>query len=789
MSFKRNLARLLIGAFVIISAAACATTATNPRGTATLKVYDPTKWHYWGGDGGQTRYAPLTQIDASNVNRLKVAWRWSADTSGGAASNNYKSTPLLDDGALYTPWLNHGMAAIDAGTGKTLWTYEPQPVDIGTGSPSLALRSLAFWSDGKEKRLFHNSLDGRLIGVDAKTGRPAAGFGNANGWVDLRNDLAPGRQRVNVRSVSPAIVVGDIVVVQVLPGVGGGKEGVPGNVRGYDVHTGKMVWRWNVVPLKGQEGYETWENGSAEFGGNSGTWTMMSVDPELGYVYIAGDTPHNDFSGADRPGANLFAESITCLNAKTGRKVWHFQTVHHGIWDYDNPAAPILHDITVNGKRIKALTQLTKQGFMFVFDRTNGHPVWPIEERPVPQAGAVPGEKLSPTQPFPTRPAPLTYQGYHEEMLIDFTPALRAEAIEIMKGYTKGPLYTPITEVTATNKGTLVNPGFGGGANWNGAAFDPVSNVMFVPIRNRWSAVGVSKGDPARTTSQWVQAQNVTLAGPRGLPIMKPPYSELIAVDMNKGEHLWRTPDGGAPDNVRNSPLLQGLGLDFDHMGQFDIRPGPLVTPTLLFMGEAGTISASRGGDKLRVYDKASGRTLGAVVLPTLSTGAPMTYMQHGKQYIVIAVSAPGKPAELVALTLDGASDNGAAPAAGVPVAAAPPSSTTAATAITATPAELALGAAQFAANCAACHGPAGAGGNGGPRIAGRTDYENIQRVIRVGQAEMPAFGGNLSPAQVEAIAKHVVKTLNAPPPGRGGAGRGGAGGGRGGAPGGGGDD
>ena len=332
--------------------------APAPWATSTLKAYDPGTWAFWGGDSGQTRYAPLDQINAKTVSRLKIAWRWTAENSGGAASNNYKSTPLMIDGVLYVPWLNHGAAAIDAGTGKTIWTFEPQPIDIGGGAPTLAPRSLAYWTDGKEKRLFHNSLDGRIIAIDAKTGKPAPGFGKS-GWIDLRVGLTENREVKDVRSVSPAIVVGDVLVAQSLPGGNRNKEATPGDIRGFDVRTGKQLWDFHVVPQPGEFGNDTWKNDSWKYVGNSGTWTMMSADPQLGYVYVAGDTPSNDFSGVERPGDGLFAESITCIDTKTGKRVWHFQAVHHGLWDYDFPAAPILGDITVNGRRIKAVMQIS----------------------------------------------------------------------------------------------------------------------------------------------------------------------------------------------------------------------------------------------------------------------------------------------------------------------------------------------------------------------------------------------------------------------------------------------
>jgi len=727
--------------------------------TSTLQTYDPAAWRFWGGDAGQTRYAPLEQINRSNVQRLKIAWRWSADTSGGFSSSNFKATPLLDDGVLYVPWLNHGMAAIDAGTGKTLWTFEPQPADIGGGA-SLASRSLSFWTDGRRKRLFHNTLDGRLIAVDAKTGQPDQRFGR-HGWINLRDNLTEAREVKDVRSVSPAIVVRDVIVVQVIPAATRNKEATPGDIRGFDVRSGKLLWRFHVVPQPGETGNETWEQESWRYAGNAGSWTMMSADPELGYVYIAGDTPSNDFSGVERPGNNLFAESIVCLDARTGKRIWHFQTVHHGIWDYDNPAAPLLHDMLVDNRRIKAVTQLTKQGFLFVFNRVTGEPVWPIEERAVPPS-KIPGEKLSPTQPFPTRPAPLSRQGYSEDMLIDFTPELRTQALKIMEQYAKGPLYTPLVEARPGLRGTFVYPGFGGGANWNGAAVDPVEGIMYVPIRHRPSAVGLAKGDPARTNMAYVQTDNHTVMGPQGLPILKPPYSELVAVDINQGEHLWRIPIGGAPESVRKHPELQALHLEFERMGNFDVRPSPLLTRDLFFLAESGTITGSAGNASFRAYDKRNGRVVWETQLPTLVTGAPMTYMHKKRQYIVAAVSASGKPAELVALTLDGVSENGRAPAGGVTLTNAPRSSATAAAAIVATPDELSLGESVYQRTCSTCHGARGEGAVG-PLIAGRNDYANITRVIGQGQGEMPGLASALAPGEIEAVAKHLVKTLQPP--------------------------
>lgn len=758
-------------AALAVFVAACAAPGGSPAEhpvTSTLRslpAYDATRWTYWGGDAGQTRYAPLNQINLETVSRLKIAWRWSADTSGDASSSNYKSTPLLDDGVLYVPWVNHGMAAIEAGTGRTIWTFEPQPVDIGGRGASLAARSLAYWTDGVEKRLFHNSADGRLIAVDARTGKPAAGFGR-NGWINLREGVIENTPVTDVSSVSPALVVGDIVVTQIIVGGSRDKESAPGYIRGFDARTGKEVWRFNPVPRPGQTGSETWEEGSNLYTGAAGAWAMMSADPELGYVYIPHETPTNEFYGGQRPGDGLFGESIVCLNAKTGELVWYYQIVKHGIWDYDLPAAPILHDIRKDGKVIKAVTVLTKQGLTFVFDRVTGKPVWPIENRPVPKS-TIPGERASPTQPFPTLPEPMLRLGYSEDDLIDFTPALRAEAVKLAGQYTKGELYTPPTEITPTNKGTWLFPGTGGGPNWNGAAFDPDTSILYTPVRLKPQYAGLRKGDPKTTNMHYYGGGGgAPIPGPQGLPIMKPPYSVLIATDMSTGRHLWRIPIGDADDFVKNHPALQGLGLDFSAMGKFDVRPSPLLTKELFFLGESGNIGGGSGGPMFRAYDKRNGKVVWEAEMPTLVTGAPMTYELNGRQYIVVAVSKRGEPAELVALTLDGASENGPAPAAGVPLAAAPPSTRGQVMAVSATPEELALGKAKFDQMCAICHGVNGTGISGGnaPAVNNRTDYANIARVIAQGQGEMPALAAALQPAEIDAVAKYLVKTLGPQP-------------------------
>jgi len=467
-----------------------------------------------------------------------------------------------------------------------------------------------------------------------------------------------------------------------------------------------------------------------------------------------------------RLGDGLFGETLVCLDAKTGKRVWHYQIVHHGIWDYDMPTAPILHDVVKDGKRIKAVTQLTKQGLTFVFDRKTGEPVWPIEERPVPGSD-IPGERPSPTQPFPTLPEPFLRLGYDENDLIDFTPELRAEGKAIADQYTKGPLYTTPTLITPTNKGTWIFPGTGGGPNWNGAAVDPATNIMYTPVRLKPQFAGLKKGDPKTTNMDYYGGGGGgPITGPRGLPILKPPYSELVATDMNTGRHLWRIPIGDADDFVKNHPDLQGLGLDFSKMGKFDTRPSPLLTPELLFLGESGNIGGGSGGPMFRAYDKRDGRVVWETKMPTLVTGAPMTYMLNGKQYIAVAVSKRGEPAEIVALTLgDGVNDASVAtpsPAPQTPRRAA-------IAAVNATPEELTLGRAGFAKACALCHGPAGTGISGGsaPALTNLADVARITSVIQSGQGEMPSMAALLTPEEVTAVAKFVASGLPRAPAGR----------------------
>ncbi len=715
------------------------------------------EWTTWGGDAGFTRYSPLDQIDKDNVGNLEAAWRWKSLTHGSSPDGNLKATPLMIDGVLYAPAGIHQVAAIDPATGETLWIFTPNPADLGGGRPlRLSSRGLAYWTDGVRKRLFHNTLDGRLLSIDAKTGRADSAFGR-NGAVNLRERLVEGRQVPILGSSSPPTVVGDVVIAQAVgEATSPNKEATPGHIRGYDARTGKLLWTFHTIPQAGEFGNETWENGSWKYTGNTGVWSMMSADLELGYVYLPVETPTHDFYGGHRLGDNLFGESIVCLDARTGKRVWHFQIVHHGVWDYDPPAAPILHDITMNGRTIKAVTVLTKQNMSFVFDRVTGKPVWPIEERPVPQI-AVPGERLSPTQPFPTKPAMYSRQGYHEDDLIDFTPELKAEAMAIAKRYVRGPMYTPTTPVVeGDTQGTWVYPGYGGGANWNGGAFDPETGLMFVPTRNMPMVAALAKADPALTNWNFIRAPTEYIRGPRGLPINRPPWSVITATDMNRGEHIWSRSIGGAPAAIRNHPALKGLKLDFDNMGQPSVRPGPLVTRTLLFLAEAGNLSGDPGGPMFRAYDKRTGAVVAEIELPSKASGAPMTYLHEGRQYIVIAVAAHQHPAELVALALP----EGAAGQSLASLRATADSSSS--VAISASLKELRTGREVYARSCAACHGAKGEGVSGSTSpLVGLSDLEFIRRVVIQGSIKMPPMRTLLTKRQIEQVSKFVAVELN----------------------------
>jgi quinoprotein glucose dehydrogenase len=622
-----------------------------------------TEWLNNRGDLGSTSYSPLDQINRDNVKSLRIAWRWKADNFGPTPEFYYRVTPLMADGVLYaTAGIRRTVVAIDATTGETLWMYRLDEGARGTASPRRSSgRGVSFWrskNSGEASRVLTISPGFQLIALDARTGQPIPTFGN-KGLIDLKVGLP--RVGELTRSVpgssSPPVIIGDVVVVGVAFSAGGApatKEAVPGFVRAYDVRTGALLWTFHTIPQAGEFGVDTWEDESWRYTGNTGVWTPFTADPEHGYVYLPVEAATGDFYGGHRHGNNLFADSLICVDAKTGKRIWHYQTLHHDIWDYDLPAPPVLLDITVAGKKIPAVAQVTKTGMTFVFDRLTGKPVWPIEERPVPQTD-VPGEKTAATQPFPTKPAPFEPLGLRDEDLIDFTPELKQQAREIVSHYRYGPMYIPPSVVVeGGNQGTLIRPNLSGGANWAGAAADPETGFLYVSSLSTVGPIGL-KHDPKISNMQWVGTYGEgfpggSLGGPQGLPLVKPPWGRITAINLNTGDHVWMVPNTDTPEWARNNPALAGLTIP--RTGSFD-QVGLLVTKTLLFAGEgSGLWRAGGGGNKLRAHDKATGAIVHEFTLPANQSGIPMTYEVDSRQYIVVAVGAKGQPGELVALSL-----------------------------------------------------------------------------------------------------------------------------------------
>ena len=640
--------------------------------TASAQAGAPAgEWRYYGGDSGSTKYSALDQITRENVGDLRIAWRWRTDNFGPRVDFNYQATPLMVGGVLYTTagWRRNAVA-IDGVTGETLWMYRYDEGDRGRTAPVRASsgRGLAYWADGQgDERIIHVTKGYHLVALSVATGQPVSTFGD-EGVVDLYDGLFDGLDRPPVEDGqiglnSPALVVGDVIVVgAALRATAPSPEFPAGFVRGFDVRTGQQLWIFHTIPQPGEFGHDTWEDDAWRTSGNTGVWAPMSADQELGYVYLPVETPTNDLYGGHRPGDNLFAESLVCLDATTGERIWHYQFIHHGIWDYDIPTAPALVDITVNGRMIKAVAQVTKQAFTYVFDRVTGEPVWPIEERPVAQSD-VPGERTSATQPFPTRPAPFDRQGVSGDDLLDFTPELNAEARRIASEYQLGPIFTPPILAGANGlRGLLMLPQMTGGANWQGGAVDAETGVLYVASVTSPTVAGLTS-DPDRSTMDYVGGggrrrrgaaapQGCGEIGPLGLPLIKPPWGRITAIDLNTGDHLWMIANGDTPDCVKNHPALSGL--DIPRTGKPE-RSGILVTKTLVFAGEGGGLFATptwAGGPMFHAYDKLTGETLWEYELPKRQSGVPMTYMADGKQYIAMAISARGEPAELVALTL-----------------------------------------------------------------------------------------------------------------------------------------
>jgi len=652
---RSRLTRCLAVAAVLAASPASAQHAGTEKG----------EWRYWGGDEASTRYSPLDQIDAKNAGKLEVAWRWYAANYGPEPDFIYRCTPIKVGNRLYAvAGQRRTVVALDAATGETLWMWRMAEEPRWQASTRKNYGKGVAYADVDGRGVLYLITPGYyLVALDADTGQPIPSFG-INGIVDLH--LGLGKYPVeadtgtlasgDITASSPPIVVNGVVVVGNSHDRGyypERKENIPGHVRGYDVKTGRMLWRFHVLPQPGEPGHDTWEGDSWTYTGNISAWAPLSADSKRGLVFIPTDTPTNDYYGGHRHGANLYGTSLIALDAKTGKRVWHFQMVHHDIWNYDNPDAPHLVDITVGGRKIPAVAAVTKQGFTYVFNRETGEPVWPIEERKVPQSDT-PYEKTWPTQPFPTKPPAFEIQGITDDDLIDFTPEIKKQALEIAHQYRMGPLFLPPSLWAAPDgtKGAFNVPGANGGANIpGGAAVDPETGILYVATERGHSVLSLIPGSERGKTiggensnMHYVSRGPGGIRGPQGLPLFKPPFGSIVAIDLNTGEHLWRVPDGDTPASVKNHPALKGVTLPVTGK---ETHANVLVTKSLLFYGEG------RGADPwLHALDKKTGKEVARVEIPATTNTAPMTYMHNGRQYIVLSVAGPEHPAELVALAL-----------------------------------------------------------------------------------------------------------------------------------------
>ncbi len=634
-------------AITLSTAALVASRSVRAQQQASPREVD---WPFYGGDQAGTKYSSLVDIDKTNVSRLRVAWEWKPEEKPlaeyGTRPGSFEVTPLMIDNVLYLSTMYNRVVALDADTGRQLWAFDPksyvdgQPAN-GTG---YVHRGVAAWRDSRsgKLRIFLNSRY-RLMCLDASSGQLVTTFGHG-GIVDLSVGLVWEIRKLHYTNTSPPVVYKDLVILG--NGVGDRlsyKNDPPGDVRAFDARTGRQVWSFHTIPQKGEFGNDTWLNDSWKFTGHTNIWAPITLDEARGLVYLPGTTPSDDFYGGRRPGANLFAESLICLDANTGRRKWHYQIVHHGLWDYDNPAPPNLVTLHVDGRSVDAVVQLTKQGFAFVFDRVTGKPVWPIEERPVPPSD-VEGEHAWPTQPFPTRPPAFTDQGVTLDDAFDLTPELKAAAQAELKKFRLGPLYTP-----PSAEGTVQRPGLIGGANWGGGAFDPATGILYVKSSNQAHVGRVGKPDRSANNprADEVDVDYTRVGNPgaeleNGVPLLKPPYGHLTAIDLNSGTIKWHVPFGDTP-SVRNNPALKGVTLP-ERLGVAG-APGTVLTRSgLLFVG---------GGDQaLHAVDIATGRDVWRQDLPRRTTGTPMTYRSRaGRQFVVVATGG-GENAALVAFAL-----------------------------------------------------------------------------------------------------------------------------------------
>ncbi len=623
---------------------------------ATAGQGEEIPWRNIHGELNANRYAPLDQINADNAQELEVVWRWQAGNYGPTPEIRSRSMPIMHHGRLFLgAGTTRNIVSLDAETGQTLWMWRP---DEGERYEKAARKSsgmgVAYWEgDDGRRRVITVTPGYNLVSLNAATGLPDPEFG-AGGWVDLTEGLRLAADRdLDIGLNAPPLVVGDVIVVGAAHGIGGRPplmRNVKGDIRGFDARSGELLWTFHTIPEPGEPGYETWYDGSADYTGNAGVWAPMSADPELGLVYLPVEAPTGDYFGGPRHGANLYANSLVALDVISGELRWYYQLVHHDIWDLDNPTAPILADLP-NGRKL--VVQVTKQNFAYVFDRATGEPVWPIEERPVPQTD-VPGEWTSPTQPFPTKPAPYDRQGLSRDDLIAYTPEIRAAVEEAIADYRLGPLYTPSSLSNAPDgtKGTLGLPFATGGANFEGSGYDPETGLLYVPSAT-YIKVFALTNDPEASDIDYIDA-GTNAPTVFGLLLTKPPLGRITAIDLTTGDHVWMIANGDTPKVYTDNPALEGVELP--RTGK-PTRAGIVVTKSLLFAGEGvGTVGDIRGDPVFRAHDKQTGEILAEIELPATQSGPPSTYMLNGRQYIVMMVMDGESPAELIALALPRAS-------------------------------------------------------------------------------------------------------------------------------------
>jgi len=700
---KRILVCAAPAALLMFSLAALGQGAPSPHGLASTAKGD---WPLYFADPSGSRYSPQSQIDASNFNKLEMAWHFKTDQLGARPEYKLEGTPLEINGTVYaTAGSRRAVVALDARTGELKWVYSLNEGARAAYAPrQLSGRGVSYWTDGKgDERILYVTTGYRLVELNAKTGQPIASFGS-HGMIDMKVGAYFGTgQQIDLTNGEIGLHTTPTVVKDVVIVGSSFKEGsqplernnTKGIVRAWDVKTGKPLWAFHTIPKKGEFGYDTWADGAADRNGNTGVWTGITVDPELNSVYLPVEDPTNDAYGGDRPGDNLYGDSLVCVDLRTGKRKWFFQIVHHPIWDYDLSSPPLLADIVVDGKPVKAVAVPSKEAFLYVFDRVTGKPIWPIEERPVPQSD-VPGEKTSPTQPIPTKPPAYGRQAVTMDDLIDFTPKLRAEAEDLVKHYRMGPMFLPPSvSKYPSNLGSLDLGTLGGGTNWPGAGYDPETHTVFAPAANAgvsiMSLVEPPKGltdnrylegradqpfringgpgfgsasdapkvsaDDQKLRTIMANAPPFVAPGPaiptnvEGLPLVKPPYGVLSAIDLNTGTLTWQVAHGDTPDEIRNHPALKGLTIP--KTGQQG-NVGLLVTKTLVIMGDPlySTSADHPRGAMLRAYDKKTGAQVGAVWMPAPQTGSPMTYSYGGKQYIIVAVSGGNYSGDYIAYSL-----------------------------------------------------------------------------------------------------------------------------------------